>query len=273
MITSLKDQFYRALYWATGLIGLSLIPTFIVYLLEKDVNPQINNVQDIYWWWIVTISSVGFGDIRLVTDEARFFASLVIIISLFVFALTIVEISNLMKAYLERKNLGLAEFKKYKDHIVIINYSPILIYLIRKLREEFASDIKIILISNTIDYNPMPEELDFVRGDSLNPDFQDKISLWQANLVVFLASGNENFPETLSIFLAHEIELRKREIITMIELINSRYQQLVDSTDIDYHFTREELLNDLIIQNDQDQEKKFAQLLKRIKDDFDQSSS
>ncbi|WP_368165712.1 potassium channel family protein, partial [Aeromonas sp. R9-1] len=47
---------------------------------------QINNAYDAFWWALVTLSTIGYGDIVPHTDEGRFVASLVIIFGVGLFS-------------------------------------------------------------------------------------------------------------------------------------------------------------------------------------------
>jgi len=51
--------------------GILFLATFVVHLLERDVNPHMKSYFDSLWWGISTITTVGFGDIVPITTAGR----------------------------------------------------------------------------------------------------------------------------------------------------------------------------------------------------------
>jgi voltage-gated potassium channel len=244
-MNDLSTQAKNTFFWTISLITVSIIPTFLLFSIEKDVNPDITGFESIYWWWIVTISSVGYGDITPVTFTGKILASIVIIVSLFILALTVVEISTLFKMYILRQKKGYVDLN-YENHIVIINYNPTLTFLVKKLRNKLGKEVKIVLISETLEYNPLPGEIDFVRSDLAFEDAVKKSNILKSKIAIFLTKDNYNIPESISILLANEIERRNPEIITVAELIDIRFKSLIYETKIDDYFSRNELINEYI---------------------------
>lgn len=52
------------------------------YILEKGENPNINSLVDSIWWSIVTVSTVGYGDISPVTIGGRIIASILMLVGI-----------------------------------------------------------------------------------------------------------------------------------------------------------------------------------------------
>ncbi|KAF8570452.1 hypothetical protein P879_01238, partial [Paragonimus westermani] len=44
-----------------GFLGL-ISSSFLVYLLEREVNDKIRSYADALWWGVVTLCTVGYGD-------------------------------------------------------------------------------------------------------------------------------------------------------------------------------------------------------------------
>jgi voltage-gated potassium channel len=58
-----------------------------MYLLERDAQPDVfTSIPKTLWWAIVTIASVGYGDMTPVTVLGRIFGGLVILIGIATFA-------------------------------------------------------------------------------------------------------------------------------------------------------------------------------------------
>ena len=52
----------------------------LMYFVEKDVNPGINNIPDGIYWAIVTITTVGYGDSIPITHLGKVLASIVMVL-------------------------------------------------------------------------------------------------------------------------------------------------------------------------------------------------
>ena len=50
-----------------------------IYVFEERQNPNINSLFDALYWSLVTISTVGYGDISPITDEGRVISMLIIV--------------------------------------------------------------------------------------------------------------------------------------------------------------------------------------------------
>lgn len=53
-----------------------------IYILEKGINPAINSFMDSVWWTIVTVTTVGYGDISPVTTGGRSIAGILMLVGI-----------------------------------------------------------------------------------------------------------------------------------------------------------------------------------------------
>ena len=105
---------WRALM-ATGMIGLGmlLVSATIMYLLENAAQPvHFASIPDAMYWAMVTLATVGYGDVVPVTPAGKIAAGAVIIAGLIFFALPIAIIATSFLAEMRRRDF-------------IINYSMV----------------------------------------------------------------------------------------------------------------------------------------------------
>lgn len=95
---------------ATGLIGLGmlLISATVMYLLEHDAQPEkFASIPDAMYWAIVTLATVGYGDVVPVTVGGKLAAGAVIVAGLIFFALPIAIIASSFLAEMRRRDFNI----------------------------------------------------------------------------------------------------------------------------------------------------------------------
>lgn len=66
---------HKLLHTSTISAVVVLVLAFVVWLLERETNPNLSQFSDALWWAIVTTTTVGYGDITPQTGLARLFAT------------------------------------------------------------------------------------------------------------------------------------------------------------------------------------------------------
>ena len=74
-----KNKSYSTLQTILILTGLLIILSSIsVFTIENPVNPEFGSLLDSFWWSVVTLSTVGYGDVVPVTPEGKVFSVILI---------------------------------------------------------------------------------------------------------------------------------------------------------------------------------------------------
>ena len=59
-----------------------------IYLAEHDAQPEaFGSIPNSLWWAIVTITTLGYGDVTPITTLGRLFASVTVIVGLLIVAI------------------------------------------------------------------------------------------------------------------------------------------------------------------------------------------
>ncbi len=70
---------------ALNLLVFIFVVTAVVYELQADINPEINNYVDALYFTIATLTTTGFGDITLVGSTGRLLAIVIMIVGVSLF--------------------------------------------------------------------------------------------------------------------------------------------------------------------------------------------
>jgi voltage-gated potassium channel len=106
---SLLDALYSERRALTGcfvlLLGATLFVASIMHVIERDVQPdKFGTIPDAMWWAIVTLGTIGYGDVVPVTALGRVVASFTIFLGLIMIALPIGIVSTAFADEIHRRD-------------------------------------------------------------------------------------------------------------------------------------------------------------------------
>lgn len=83
----------------------------IMYLLESKVNPQFSSIPQSIYWAIVTITTVGYGDIAPITAAGKIVSSLIMILG---YAIIAVPTGILSSSMMREQWKSMPRFRDFK---------------------------------------------------------------------------------------------------------------------------------------------------------------
>ncbi len=135
VLATKKFEFVTLVMFASLVIFVSSV---LIYVMEAN-NPAspVNTLFDALYWSIVTISTVGYGDVTPVTTEGRLVAMVVITSGIGVLAFTtslvVSAFSERLDEIKERKNVD--DIMKLESYYLICGYESIAKELAHKLKK------------------------------------------------------------------------------------------------------------------------------------------
>ncbi len=105
---SLLDVLYRerrALFGSfTILLGTALVAAALMYLAERHVQPdKLGTIPDALWWAIVTLSTIGYGDVVPVTVLGKLIAIVSVFLGMIMIALPVGIIATAFAEQIHRR--------------------------------------------------------------------------------------------------------------------------------------------------------------------------
>jgi len=137
-----------------------------IYVLEEKLNPNIDSLFDAMYWALVTISTVGYGDISPVTPEGRSISIIMIIIGI---AMISFATSVIVSAFSEKldelkENRIVERINKSESFLIICGYGQMTKMFFRQ--GKIDQDSYIILEKD-------PERVEAARKDGYNAIVED----------------------------------------------------------------------------------------------------
>ena len=108
----------RLMYVMVFALTVVFLGALAEYLVESSVQgTKINTFGDALWWSIVTVTTVGYGDIYPVTTEGKVIASIIMVVGIMILGLFISTLGNsLIESKLAKiKNQNLSRTKDNND--------------------------------------------------------------------------------------------------------------------------------------------------------------
>lgn len=67
-------------------VAVVAISALGMYLAESGENPNVRDIWDALWWAVVTITTVGYGDVSPATAEGRLAAGVLMVLGITFFS-------------------------------------------------------------------------------------------------------------------------------------------------------------------------------------------
>ncbi len=86
------------------LIGLVILSASVMHVLERDAQPdKFGSVPEAMWWAIVTLTTVGYGDVTPVTAAGRLVAGVTMVIGMIMLALPVGIVATAFSQEIHRR--------------------------------------------------------------------------------------------------------------------------------------------------------------------------
>jgi voltage-gated potassium channel len=156
------------LFALTSVIMLLVYATFGAYYLGTDFKPRITDLVTALYYAMVTMSTVGYGDIIPQTTEAKLFTVSVIVLGVAVFATSLTAViaplvTRSLQRIVNRKGIRMQR----ENHFVVIGNTPLAVNTWRELARRGHP------VTRLLRQEPetgLPENVDVVVGEPSDGD-------------------------------------------------------------------------------------------------------
>ena len=114
IMNSLVKSLPKIAVFLSAILVIVIIIGSFMYMIEADVNPEYDSIPRSIYWTIVTITTVGYGDITPVTNIGQFLSAMIMLLGYAIIAVPTGIISTeIIKSDLQKD----VESKKDKVHL------------------------------------------------------------------------------------------------------------------------------------------------------------
>ncbi len=186
------------------------------YVLGAQFQPAITDFPTALYFTIVTMSTVGYGDITAQTTEARMFTVSLIILGLLVFATSLTAILGPMMSQQIMKLVQPGSKKmQRKDHIIVVGNGPFARNAADSL-EKRGLEVTRILPAPPTPGSDIPN--DFIIGDGSDSDILLKAQADTARAIIALTEDDSE--NAFIILAAREVNKKLKTISAVSDAHN-----------------------------------------------------
>ena len=185
----IRNSFFQV---GMGIFLVMILGGLILRTLETG---DIAEGEAPFWWAIVTMTTVGYGDYAPSTSEGRIFAVLVMFAGISLTAMFTAVISSIFVAKRIRKDKGL-EKVNVKNHIILCGWNRNADKIIDSIQYLSEGRRKDLVLINDLDEETVARlktryrdiHLHFVAGDYTSEQILQRASLEEADTIIIIPS-------------------------------------------------------------------------------------
>ncbi|MCK5683806.1 potassium channel family protein [bacterium] len=228
-LMSINKRLPEILYISLIIILVIFYSAIFVYVIEKTNGSEgFKTLGDAFWWAVVTLTTVGYGDIYPVTGIGRFVTGILMLTSIGIIGLLTAFLTTSISERMEKLKMGQIGNLDFKNHIIFCGWTYTSKIVLDEMKD-FLKSTKIILISRK--ENPEYHGIIYKRGD-----FTELQTLEDCNfkacskIVVFsekLPGESDKMVDIRTIMTIFNIESEAPKVHTISEILDSASARII----------------------------------------------
>ncbi len=220
---------------------ISLIGAFVFYFLESAQNPGLKNFGQAIWWVLVSITTVGYGDIVPSTGAGQVLGIVLIFTGVALVSMFTATISSIFVAQKLKEDRGLKTIAE-KEHIILCGWNhtaeqilkiifkvanPPQVVMINQLPDDQINDLNLV-------FKGYP--LHFVRGDFAQEEVLIRANLSQARAVMIVpdtSSGLSSRSDEKTILTAFSVKAIQPKIKVYAHILDRDNEPYLKKAQVD----------------------------------------
>ncbi|MEN8200377.1 MAG: ion channel [Thermodesulfobacteriota bacterium] len=207
------------------LFGVILIIILISGFLISILEPELSFASGI-WWSIVTLTTVGYGDISPSTPGGRALAVLIMFFGIGLLGMLSASLATMLIRRRMKEDRGMCT-SKVGNHIIICEWNHRARAILNELRADVqTTDVPIVLVAD-IEEKPVDDDsLIFVRG-VVSEESLEKANLKEARTIIVLGDDRleARARDAKVVLTTLTIETMNPSVYSVVELVDKANEQ------------------------------------------------
>ena len=179
---------YRAAF--ATLAATTLLGGVAFYLVERGPNGNVDGLEDGLWWAIVTLTTVGFGDVAPVTPLGRVIGAAMMVAGMFTLASFAGIVGSTMLAPILRLRMEQFRMTATVDHVVVLGYDSGCGLILDSLVDALPRHTHVVVMGEGERPDELPPDFEWIHGDPTREKQLDKVRLaWAGQVLVIGPRG------------------------------------------------------------------------------------
>ncbi|MCQ2613931.1 MAG: ion channel [Treponemataceae bacterium] len=217
---------------------LPVILMLIFFKVEQKTNEGLNSLFDAAWYTLVTLTTVGYGDIYPSTVPGRITAIILLLAGVAITGAFSGKFASFLFDRQQKKDRGLLKMTKLKNHFIICGYKNNFEKILEGIllaNPEIPTD-KILLLNTAPQMNidkiksdDRFKTINFLHGDFTDEDTLLKAQIKTAERALILADTSEEYSiletDSRTVLGAITIKNLNPKIYCVAEIMDSKFEK------------------------------------------------
>ncbi|GJQ64651.1 MAG: hypothetical protein SCALA702_37040 [Melioribacteraceae bacterium] len=237
-----KDKIRSNIIFLITIAIVVAINLLLVSLEKSAEGSSINSLWDAIWYMMVSLTTVGYGDMYPVTDGGKIIGYIYVIASVGLIGYLIGKFTTFFNTIMEKKKLG--QFgTDFENHVVIIGWND---FSQKVAAEIIQANKEVAIVTNNKNDIDLINDLFSNKVFSLFADFENYEALDKANIKK-ASSVFVSFPDDTKC-LVYVLNAKKHygELNFIVSLSNSNLKETFSSAGVKNAVTRDEIASRLV---------------------------
>ncbi len=232
-------------------IGIFLSVFFLALMtailaVERGTSVTMHNLFDALWYTLVTITTIGYGDITPVTVPGKLIAVIIMFSGIVVFGAVSGQIASILFDRQQKKDKGLLKLKNKQNHFIICGWKNDLDDMLHGILASnpgmVPSDLVLVNTANEEAMYPILSATAFRGVNFVSGDFSDEETLHRANIkdaakILVLSDYSKDYSameqDSRTVLAVLNIKKLNRTIYVAAELIDDKFSKHLENEHCD----------------------------------------